>query len=272
MACVLHHSRATGVDRLVMLGIANHDGDGGAWPSIGTLAKYAAASERSVQRAIRRLEELGEIKVYARAGGGMEVRGDRRPNRYDVLLACPPGCQGSRNHRVNEVTRVSPRRVADEVTLEAERGDTGVANEVTTVSPEPSLNHPEPSSTEAEVGRVLDAIRGRLQIAAHWSLKPYITARLEDGWTVEALIDHTCHDTLEGAKSPTAVLVSRIRDAGPPPAPARRRTPPPPWCGECDPQGESDIGARMVSVIDEDGVERWGFCPVCYPPNERRTA
>lgn len=52
-----------------------------------------------------------------------------------------------------------------------------------------------------------------------------------------------------------------------PPAP-----PPPTWCGSCDPQGESDVGARMVSVIDAEGTERWGFCPRCHPAALRRPA
>jgi hypothetical protein len=47
----------------VLLGIANHLGDHGAWPSISTLARYANASERSVKRDIQELVELGELKV-----------------------------------------------------------------------------------------------------------------------------------------------------------------------------------------------------------------
>jgi hypothetical protein len=46
-----------------LLGIANHLGDQGAWPSISTLARYANASERSVKRDIQELVELGELKV-----------------------------------------------------------------------------------------------------------------------------------------------------------------------------------------------------------------
>jgi hypothetical protein len=63
VSLVLNHSRATGRAKLVLLGIANHLGDQGAWPSIGTLARYANASERSVKRDIQELVELGELKV-----------------------------------------------------------------------------------------------------------------------------------------------------------------------------------------------------------------
>jgi hypothetical protein len=63
VSLVLNQSRATGRAKLVLLGIANHLGDQGAWPSISTLARYANASERSVKRDIQELVHLGELKV-----------------------------------------------------------------------------------------------------------------------------------------------------------------------------------------------------------------
>lgn len=63
VSVVLNTSKATGRAKLVLLGIANHLGDQGAWPSIATLARYANASERSVKRDIQELMELGELKV-----------------------------------------------------------------------------------------------------------------------------------------------------------------------------------------------------------------
>ena len=63
MNLVLNYSKATGRAKLVLLGIANHFGDNGAWPSISTLARYANASERSVKRDIQELVELGELSV-----------------------------------------------------------------------------------------------------------------------------------------------------------------------------------------------------------------
>jgi hypothetical protein len=63
VSLVLNQSKATGRAKLVLLGIANHLGDQGAWPSISTLARYANASERSVKRDIQELVELGELKV-----------------------------------------------------------------------------------------------------------------------------------------------------------------------------------------------------------------
>jgi len=63
VSLVLNKSKATGRAKLVLLGIANHLGDQGAWPSIATLARYANASERSVKRDLQELVDLGELKV-----------------------------------------------------------------------------------------------------------------------------------------------------------------------------------------------------------------
>jgi len=67
MSLVLNHSKARGRAKLVLIGIANHQGDQGAWPSIATLAKYANASESSVQRDLRTLVDLGELHIEYQA-------------------------------------------------------------------------------------------------------------------------------------------------------------------------------------------------------------
>lgn len=99
LAVVLHHSKARGTDKVLLLGIANHAGDGGAWPSIATLARYANVDERGVQRALRRLEQLGEVQIHVQAGGPSGVPDWRRTNRYDVLVSCPATCDRTHNHR-----------------------------------------------------------------------------------------------------------------------------------------------------------------------------
>jgi hypothetical protein len=101
MAIVLHHSRSRGTARCVLLGIANHEGDRGAWPSIATLRKYAGGvDERNVQRALQTLVELGELRIDVQAGGdGRMTRGGRETNRYFVLVRCPDWCDRSANHR-----------------------------------------------------------------------------------------------------------------------------------------------------------------------------
>lgn len=143
MAHVLHHSRASGTPKVVLLGIANHDGDGGAWPSIDTLARYANVDRRSVKRAIRALEALGEVVVYANDGGHRGTPNDRRPNRYEITvpIRATPDARGD--------ARVTPSRGdAGDVhggTPVSARGDAGVHHGVTPTSPEPSMNLPEPS-------------------------------------------------------------------------------------------------------------------------------
>ena len=143
MSLVLHHSTATGTEKLVLIGIANHDGDGGAFPSIATLAAYANVSERSVQRAIERLVEMGEVSVHLQDGGQRDGR--YRTNRYEVHVSCPEGCDRSKNHRVRPVENVASRGDAHDtpdssgVTPMTPRGDAGVVSGVTLASPEPVL-------------------------------------------------------------------------------------------------------------------------------------
>jgi DNA-binding MarR family transcriptional regulator len=117
----------TPTGKLVLIGIANHDGDGGAWPSVATLAKYAGVSVRSVQRHLRNLEELGLVVTHKNKGGNADMPADRRPNRYTLNL------RGD--------TSVTPRgdtTVTTGATPLSPRG-------VTPASPEPSL---EPSNNQ----------------------------------------------------------------------------------------------------------------------------
>jgi len=131
MAIALHHSQARGTAKLVLVGIANHDGDGGAWPSVATLARYAGVDARHVQRAIARLVELGEIRRDVQAGGDERVPDHRRPNRYRFLLECPHNCDRTKQHRTRnrevvdlDIARVTPASPGD--TGVTPPGDTGV--------------------------------------------------------------------------------------------------------------------------------------------------
>lgn len=99
MAIVLHHSKATGTDKVIMLGIANHDGDGGSWPAVATLAGYANVDARAVKKAIRRLEAIGEVRRHIQDGGTRHMADYARPNRYEILVRCPENCDRSANHR-----------------------------------------------------------------------------------------------------------------------------------------------------------------------------
>lgn len=95
MVGALNHSKAQGAAHIVLLNIANHQGEQGAWPSIPTLARLAKVSDRRVQQILNELVELGELQIEARAAG----YGAIRTNRYWVTVNCPATCDGSFAHR-----------------------------------------------------------------------------------------------------------------------------------------------------------------------------
>lgn len=91
---VWQRSQAVGRARLVLLAIADHQGEIGAWPSLETLAKMVNASTRSVQRDIEYLQELGELKVdYQNAPS----QGRYKSNLYWVTLGVTNTAQGVTN-------------------------------------------------------------------------------------------------------------------------------------------------------------------------------
>ena len=73
-------------EKLLLVGIANHDGDGGAWPAIATLATYVGVTPRQVQKLLRKLEERGLLSIEVQAGGTTKTRSDQRPNLYHLHL------------------------------------------------------------------------------------------------------------------------------------------------------------------------------------------
>lgn len=111
MAIALHHSRATGTAKLVLLGIASHDGDGGSWPSRATLAKYAGIRDQgAIRKAVNTLIDLREVRRHINGGGGPDRADYLRPNRYEFLLECPPHCDRSSQHRdTRRAARYMPR-------------------------------------------------------------------------------------------------------------------------------------------------------------------
>jgi hypothetical protein len=97
MNAVWRESKSKGRARLVLLSIADHQGELGAWPSIETLAKMVNSSPRSVQRDIQDLIELGELVVEFRSA---PTYGPYKANRYFVNL---PGV----TNEVSEVTKTA---------------------------------------------------------------------------------------------------------------------------------------------------------------------
>jgi hypothetical protein len=137
LAIALHHSRAKGAGKLVLIGIANHDGDGGAWPSVATLAKYSGVTPRQVQKLLGELEAKNEIRRLVSAGGDHSTADHLRPNLYQFRLVCPPGCDRTRNHRVKGEALPDELSTGVSWTTPGVVGDRGG---VSSTTPEPSLN------------------------------------------------------------------------------------------------------------------------------------
>lgn len=89
-ARVLHHSRARGTHKLILLSIAFEDDGEGACISVAELAARANCAKRNTQKAIRDLEAMEELQVEPRA---------LQASRYLIQVGCPPGCDGSTEHR-----------------------------------------------------------------------------------------------------------------------------------------------------------------------------
>lgn len=138
ITAVLHHSRAKGTAKLVLLGIANHAGDGGAWPTIETLSRYANVHERNVQHAIDQLVKAGELQVHRQDGGSQHLKQWQRPNRYDVLVACPITCDRSTNHRIRDLP-TAPAHLWIEGVATAPPGGDSATPGVATAPPKPSI-------------------------------------------------------------------------------------------------------------------------------------
>jgi hypothetical protein len=137
---VLNECRLTGTAKLVLVGIASHDGDGGAWPSLDTLARYASIDRRSAQRAVGRLVDAGWLEVVPNGGGPRDNRGDRRPNLYRILWpATPP----------DGAAPQPPRGEPDGAALVTPRGGAGDAHGAALQPPERSIEKSKNRSARA---------------------------------------------------------------------------------------------------------------------------
>jgi hypothetical protein len=171
MNLVLNYSKATGRAKLVLLGIANHFGDNGAWPSIETLARYANASERSVKRDIQELVELGELVVEVNSA---PMKSQYKTNLYWINVEAGVTTQVSRgdssgksgvtpvgtqtiniNHKESD-TR--PTRISEDFSVSSEMRNWA------------ALNHPD-----------VDIDKATLNFVDYWLTKPKNNTKLD--WT-----------------------------------------------------------------------------------------
>lgn len=87
----MYHSRSTYSTRLVLIAIANFEGENGAYPSHDTIGRLAGGlNRRTVQRAIDDLVQMGELT---------EIRREGQTNLYRVAISCPDDCDRTSSHR-----------------------------------------------------------------------------------------------------------------------------------------------------------------------------
>nr|WP_225953775.1 helix-turn-helix domain-containing protein [Kibdelosporangium phytohabitans] len=127
---------------IVLVGLANHaDPDGkNAFPAVSTLVRYTRLSERSVQYALRALEDLGLIKPSdPEIVAAYVKRADRRPKGWDLVIH-----SGAQTLHPAEQHEVQTRH--DGVQTTTSRG--------AELAPEPSLNRPKnrPSRERTQQG------------------------------------------------------------------------------------------------------------------------
>jgi hypothetical protein len=127
-------------DKFVLIAIADRVNDkrgGVAWPSIPRLVAMTGYDRRTVQKALRRLQDSGHLEVVEKARG-------RRSARYRIRRggAAPP-----------QTEPVEAAEVPLEAALVSSRGGAG--------PPKPSITHREPSLPAGEVVRRADGLVAR---------------------------------------------------------------------------------------------------------------
>lgn len=108
MALALNHSAATGTAKVVLLGIASHEGELGAFPAVERLARYANVAPDNARKAIRKLEELGELETIRNGGLQLGKPEHTRTNMYRVTITCPEWCDRSSQHRDTRQAKSGP--------------------------------------------------------------------------------------------------------------------------------------------------------------------
>lgn len=97
-------------EKMVLLVIADHANEDGteAWPSQATIATKCSITVRTVQRCIRTLVQQKYIYVQKRAGGSIDCREDRRPNRYTINLTRLRGDKMTGRHNDQDGATIAP--------------------------------------------------------------------------------------------------------------------------------------------------------------------
>lgn len=143
MAAVLEDvgSEVQGLDRLVLLSLANHANDvGECWPSVATICREVAAHDKSVRRALGRLAKGGWIERFTNAAPDLRIPGNKRPNLYRL---------GRWSRRVEHLDPPSPIQGGTSRSpgwgIPSPQGGTSGPTK-------PSLNHKEPRRGSPQAG------------------------------------------------------------------------------------------------------------------------
>ena len=163
MSAVLHHAEIYPAAKLVLLGIANHQGNAGAYPSIETLARYAGVSRRSVSTYLRDLEEKNYLIIDEQAG-------PNGVNMYYVNIECPDECDRSTNHKLLKGVQTVAYPMQNLHTPHA----TSFIPPMQTVAYKPSYNR---QLTNTEIEEKIRLDRARRQEQAQRIVNDSLTAR-----------------------------------------------------------------------------------------------
>lgn len=89
LSWVLKHSESQRGSRLALIVLANYAGEDGAyaWPSVATLARETQMTRRSVQAALRSLEQMGHIERQGESKSGTTIWRIVMEERGGVVVA-----------------------------------------------------------------------------------------------------------------------------------------------------------------------------------------
>jgi hypothetical protein len=172
MSWVWESSLSEGIDRLVLLAIADCANDAGshAWPSRASLARKCHIGDKTVRRAVLALVSLGELQVTENAGRN-------GANLYRVVMN-RPGSQDDPQGQ-SDPGQVDPPGVRESVRGVNESRQGGQSDTRTVLEPSGTINKNNSMSEVAARRSDVEAICGHLadRIEANGSKRPAVTQR-----------------------------------------------------------------------------------------------
>jgi hypothetical protein len=166
---VWNHSKAKRSARLVLLCIADHAHSDGtnAWPGLKRIAERTQLSERRVQDAIRELISKGELERTVNGGGPANMRADKRPNLYKVVLPkTKSGMDEVSTPQSNGADEVSTPRDGRSVYPGAGRGMDEVSTQTVREKIEPSVKNPLAIASPQKRDLLFESLISELGISA----------------------------------------------------------------------------------------------------------